>query len=203
MEKKQPIIELKHIKKCYTKDVPVIYDFNLTINEGEFVTFLGPSGCGKTTILRMLAGFETPTSGEILFNGKDISELPPNERKFNTVFQKYALFPHLNIYDNISFGLKEKKVPKNEIKKKVKRVLEIVDLEGFEKRKIDSLSGGQQQRIAIARAIAIRCCCPPDKLSIFLFSNPSKSTISSTRFTFFLISFFGTFFSFSPKEILS
>ena len=101
----------------------------------------------------MLAGFETPTSGEILFNGKDISELPPNERKFNTVFQKYALFPHLNIYDNISFGLKEKKVPKNEIKKKVKRVLEIVDLEGFEKRKIDSLSGGQQQRIAIARAI--------------------------------------------------
>ena len=153
MEKKQPIIELKHIKKCYTKDVPVIYDFNLTINEGEFVTFLGPSGCGKTTILRMLAGFETPTSGEILFNGKDISELPPNERKFNTVFQKYALFPHLNIYDNISFGLKEKKVPKNEIKKKVKRVLEIVDLEGFEKRKIDSLSGGQQQRIAIARAI--------------------------------------------------
>ena len=147
------LIELKHIKKCYTKDVPVIYDFNLTINEGEFVTFLGPSGCGKTTILRMLAGFETPTSGEILFNGKDISELPPNERKFNTVFQKYALFPHLNIYDNISFGLKEKKVPKNEIKKKVKRVLEIVDLEGFEKRKIDSLSGGQQQRIAIARAI--------------------------------------------------
>ncbi|EFV15328.1 spermidine/putrescine transport system ATP-binding protein [Lachnospiraceae bacterium 5_1_63FAA] len=118
MEKKQPIIELKHIKKCYTKDVPVIYDFNLTINEGEFVTFLGPSGCGKTTILRMLAGFETPTSGEILFNGKDISELPPNERKFNTVFQKYALFPHLNIYDNISFGLKEKKVPKNEIKKR-------------------------------------------------------------------------------------
>ena len=155
MEKKQPIIELKHIKKCYTKDVPVIYDFNLTINEGEFVTFLGPSGCGKTTILRMLAGFETPTSGEILFNGKDISELPPNERKFNTVFQKYALFPHLNIYDNISFGLKEKKVPKNEIKKKVKRVLEIVDLEGFEKRKIDSLSGGQQQRLCIARALAV------------------------------------------------
>ena len=114
---------------------------------------IGSSGCGKTTILRMLAGFETPTSGEILFNGKDISELPPNERKFNTVFQKYALFPHLNIYDNISFGLKEKKVPKNEIKKKVKRVLEIVDLEGFEKRKIDSLSGGQQQRVAIARAL--------------------------------------------------
>ena len=108
---------------------------------------------GKTTILRMLAGFETPTDGEILFHGKDISILPPNERKFNTVFQKYALFPHLNIYDNIAFGLKEKKIPKDEIKKKVKRVLEVVDLEGFEKRKIDSLSGGQQQRIAIARAI--------------------------------------------------
>ena len=130
-----------------------LHNLTFDVREGEFLSILGPSGCGKTTILRMLAGFETPTSGEILFNGKDISELPPNERKFNTVFQKYALFPHLNIYDNISFGLKEKKVPKNEIKKKVKRVLEIVDLEGFEKRKIDSLSGGQQQRIAIARAI--------------------------------------------------
>lgn len=153
MNKKQPIVQLKHIKKCYTKDVPVIYDFNLTINEGEFVTFLGPSGCGKTTILRMLAGFEKPSDGQILFEGKDISDLAPNERKFNTVFQKYALFPHLNIYDNIAFGLKEKKLPKAEIEKKVKRVLEVVDLEGFEKRKIDSLSGGQQQRIAIARAI--------------------------------------------------
>lgn len=151
---KQPIIELKHIKKCYAKDVPVIYDFNLTINEGEFVTFLGPSGCGKTTILRMLAGFETPTSGEILFNGEDISDLPPNERKLNTVFQKYALFPHLNIYDTISFGLKEKKVPKDEIEKKVKRVLEIVDLEGFEKRKIDSLSGGQQEGY-VSRSVVI------------------------------------------------
>ena len=153
MEKKQPIIELKHIKKCYTKDVPVIYDFNLTINEGEFVTFLGPSGCGKTTILRMLAGFETPTSGEILFNGKDISELPPNERKFNTVFQKYALFPHMNVYENIAFGLKIKKVSKNEIDKKVSEMLKLVALEGFEKRAIDSLSGGQQQRVAIARAL--------------------------------------------------
>lgn len=153
MNKKRPIIQLKHIKKCYTKDVPVIYDFNLTVNEGEFVTFLGPSGCGKTTILRMLAGFEKPSDGQILFEGKDISDLAPNERKFNTVFQKYALFPHLNIYDNIAFGLKEKKVPKDEIAKKVRRVLEVVDLEGFEKRKIDSLSGGQQQRIAIARAI--------------------------------------------------
>ena len=91
-----------------------LHNLTFDVREGEFLSILGPSGCGKTTILRMLAGFETPTSGEILFNGKDISELPPNERKFNTVFQKYALFPHLNIYDNISFGLKEKKVPKNE-----------------------------------------------------------------------------------------
>lgn len=153
MDKKQPIIELKHIKKSYIKGIPVVYDFNLTINEGEFVTFLGPSGCGKTTILRMLAGFEKPSSGQIFFNGTDISDLSPNERKINTVFQKYALFPHLNIYDNISFGLKEKNMPKDEIEQKVKHVLEIVDLEGFEKRKISSLSGGQQQRIAIARAI--------------------------------------------------
>lgn len=153
MENKSTIIELEHIKKCYNKNIPVIYDFNLKINEGEFVTFLGPSGCGKTTILRMLAGFEKPTSGNILFQGKDISGMPPHERKINTVFQRYALFPHLNIYENISFGLKEKKLPKELIRQKVKRVLEIVDLEGFEKRRIDSLSGGQQQRIAIARAI--------------------------------------------------
>ena len=153
MENKSTIIELKHIKKCYNKNIPVIYDFNLKINEGEFVTFLGPSGCGKTTILRMIAGFEKPTLGNILFQGKDISDMPPNERKINTVFQRYALFPHLNIYENISFGLKEKKMPKEQIRQKVKHVLEIVDLEGFEKRRIDSLSGGQQQRIAIARAI--------------------------------------------------
>lgn len=135
MEKKQPIIQLKHIKKSYIKGVPVVYDFNLTVNEGEFVTFLGPSGCGKTTILRMLAGFEKPSEGDILFRDISITALPPNERKINTVFQKYALFPHLNIYDNISFGLKEKKLPKDEIEKKVKHVLEIVDLEGFEKEK--------------------------------------------------------------------
>ena len=153
MENKSTIIELKRIKKCYNKNIPVIYDFNLKINEGEFVTFLGPSGCGKTTILRMIAGFEKPTSGNILFQGKDISDMPPNERKINTVFQRYALFPHLNIYENISFGLKGKKMPKEQIRQKVKHVLEIVDLEGFEKRRIDSLSGGQQQRIAIARAI--------------------------------------------------
>lgn len=128
-------------------------DFNLTVKRGEFVTFLGPSGCGKTTTLRMIAGFDMPSEGEILLNGKDISSLPPNKRPINTVFQRYALFPHLNIFDNIAFGLKLKKLPKNEVVRKVKRVLEMVDLEGFESRKVQTLSGGQQQRIAIARAL--------------------------------------------------
>lgn len=127
--------------------------FNLEVKRGEFVTFLGPSGCGKTTTLRMIAGFEIPTSGEILLDGQDISKLPPNNRPINTVFQRYALFPHLNIFDNIAFGLKLKKLPKAEIVKKVKKVLEMVDLEGFEDRKVATLSGGQQQRIAIARAL--------------------------------------------------
>lgn len=147
------IIELKHIKKSYDGIRDVVEDFNLDIKKGEFVTFLGPSGCGKTTTLRMIAGFELPTSGEILLHGKDISELPPNKRPINTVFQRYALFPHLNIRDNIAFGLKLKKLPKEKIDAKVNHVLKIVDLEGMEKRSISTLSGGQQQRIAIARAI--------------------------------------------------
>ncbi|MDD3239543.1 MAG: ABC transporter ATP-binding protein [Lachnospira sp.] len=147
------MIELHHIKKSYDGENTVIDDINLDIKKGEFVTLLGPSGCGKTTILRMIAGFEMPTDGEILLGGKDISELPPNERPINTVFQKYALFPHLNIYDNVAFGLKLKKMPKKQQDEKVRKALEIVDLEGFEKRSIHTLSGGQQQRIAIARAI--------------------------------------------------
>ena len=148
------IIELRHISKVYSDNgLKAVDDFNLEVKRGEFVTFLGPSGCGKTTTLRMIAGFEMPTSGEILLNGEDISQLPANKRPINTVFQRYALFPHMNIYDNIAFGLKLKKLPKEEIRKKVKRVLDIVDLEGFENRKISTLSGGQQQRIAIARAL--------------------------------------------------
>ena len=148
------IIELRHISKVYRDNgFKAVDDFNLEVKRGEFVTFLGPSGCGKTTTLRMIAGFEMPTSGEILLNGEDISQLPANKRPINTVFQRYALFPHMNIYDNIAFGLKLKKLPKEEIRKKVKRVLDIVDLEGFENRKISTLSGGQQQRIAIARAL--------------------------------------------------
>lgn len=147
------IIELKNIVKTYDNGFTAVDGFNLEVKRGEFVTFLGPSGCGKTTTLRMIAGFEIPTSGEILLNGQDISKLPPNKRPINTVFQRYALFPHLNIFDNIAFGLKLKKLPKAEIVKKVKKVLEMVDLEGFEDRKVATLSGGQQQRIAIARAI--------------------------------------------------
>lgn len=164
------IIELKNVGKSFD-DVVVVEDFNLEVKKGEFVTFLGPSGCGKTTTLRMIAGFEIPTEGQITLKGEDISKLPPYERPINTVFQRYALFPHLNIYDNIAFGLKLKtnevtykkdngkiitrkeKLSKKEIDKKVKRALEIVDLEGFERRSVDTLSGGQQQRIAIARAI--------------------------------------------------
>lgn len=153
MNKDNYIIELKHIRKCYEKDTPVIFDYNLQVKKGEFVTFLGPSGCGKTTILRMIAGFEEPTSGEILFHGEDISHLPPHKRPVNTVFQHYALFPHLSVFENIAFGLKQKKLDRAVIAAKVGRVLSIVDLEGFEKRRIGSLSGGQQQRVAIARAI--------------------------------------------------
>ncbi len=147
------ILQFNNISRTFDDGFTVVDDFNLSIKRGEFVTFLGPSGCGKTTTLRMLAGFDLPTTGEILLDGKNITDLPANERPINTVFQRYALFPHLNIYDNIAFGLKLKKIKKSEIDKKVKKALEMVDLEGFENRKVQTLSGGQQQRIAIARAI--------------------------------------------------
>ena len=164
------IIELVDVCKEFD-GVSVVENINLYVRQGEFITFLGPSGCGKTTTLRMIAGFEMPTSGKILLDGKDISHLPPNRRPVNTVFQKYALFPHLNVYENVAFGLKQKRVkttyidkkgnekvrmeklPKAVIAEKVKNALEIVDLSGFEKRSISTLSGGQQQRIAIARSI--------------------------------------------------
>ena len=140
------IIELKHITKTYEDGYTAVSDFNLEVKQGEFITFLGPSGCGKTTTLRMIAGFDIPTEGEILLNGTPITSLPPNKRPINTVFQRYALFPHMNIYENIAFGLRQKKTPEKAIAKKVKKVLELVDLEGFENRNIDTLSGGQQQR---------------------------------------------------------
>ncbi len=147
------IIELRHVTKSFNDGFTAVQDFNLEVKKGEFVTFLGPSGCGKTTTLRMIAGFELPTSGEILLDGKSITNLPPYERPINTVFQRYALFPHMNIYENIAFGLKQKKMAKDVIEHKVKKVLSLVDLEGFEERNVATLSGGQQQRIAIARAL--------------------------------------------------
>ncbi len=146
------IIELKNVSKIF-EEKEALKSINLDIKEKEFVTLLGPSGCGKTTTLRIIGGFETATSGEVFFDGVDISAIPPYKRQINTVFQKYALFPHLNIYENIAFGLKIKKVDKADIDKKVKKMLSLVNLEGFEKRDVNSLSGGQQQRIAIARAL--------------------------------------------------
>ena len=140
------IIELKNITKTYEDNgFTAVDDFNLQVRKGEFVTFLGPSGCGKTTTLRMIAGFDLPTKGQILLDGQDIAQLPPNKRPINTVFQRYALFPHMNIFENIAFGLKLKGLAPDVIAKKVGRVLEMVDLEGFEKRRVSTLSGGQQQ----------------------------------------------------------
>ena len=139
---------------CMAFDDELVLDhINLYINDSEFLTLLGPSGCGKTTTLRIIAGFEEPSGGEVLFNGIEISKLPPYKREINTVFQKYALFPHLNVMDNIGFGLNLKKVDKSVIEQKVKRMLKMVGLEGFEKRDVTLLSGGQQQRVAIARAL--------------------------------------------------
>lgn len=146
------LIHLNSISKSFDGQM-VLDELNLTIHENEFVTLLGPSGCGKTTTLRILGGFETPDSGKVIFDGQDITKLPPNKRQLNTVFQKYALFTHMTIAENIAFGLKIKKQSKSYIEDKIKYALKLVNLEGFENRKPDSLSGGQQQRIAIARAI--------------------------------------------------
>ena len=146
------LIELKDIYKNFD-DTEVLKGINLTLAQNEFLTLLGPSGCGKSTILRLIAGFEAPTSGSILFEGQDMAKIPPYKRKVNTVFQKYALFPHYNVYDNIAFGLKINKLDSKTISYKVKKVLEMVNLSGYENRSIHQLSGGQQQRVAIARAI--------------------------------------------------
>lgn len=166
------IIEMKQLTKIYD-DIPAVDDVSFSIKQGEFVTLLGPSGCGKSTMLRMIAGFENPTNGSIMLNGKDITSIPPHKRPINTVFQKYALFPHLNVFNNIAFGLKlvelgtgeyitkkngtkyekVRKYTKKEIEEKVNKVLKLVDLEDYGYRNVNSLSGGQQQRVAIARAI--------------------------------------------------
>ncbi len=151
--KKDNIVELKNI--CVAFDGEVILDeLNLDIKDKEFITLLGPSGCGKTTTLRLIAGFLEPDSGDILFEDKIINGVPAYKRQVNTIFQRYALFPHLNVYENIAFGLRVKKMPEKEIKEKVEEMLTLVNLKGLEKRNINTLSGGQQQRIAIARAIA-------------------------------------------------
>ena len=146
------LIDLVGITKSYGDKV-ILDDMNLFMNENRFLTLLGPSGCGKTTTLRIIGGFETPDRGMVIFDGKDITNMPPNERNLNTVFQKYALFTHMNIEENIAFGLKIKNKSKSYIKDKIKYALKLVNLDGFEKRMPDSLSGGQQQRIAIARAV--------------------------------------------------
>ena len=146
------VVDLKHISKQYDGET-VLNDINLYIRDKEFVTLLGPSGCGKTTTLRIIGGFETPDEGKVLFEGKEINDLPPNKRHINTVFQKYALFPHLNVYENIAFPLRIKKRPESEIKEKVTEMLKMVALSGFENKSVSTMSGGQQQRVAIARAL--------------------------------------------------
>lgn len=148
----QPLIDLIHISKKFDNTM-VLDDLNLSVHENTFVTLLGPSGCGKTTTLRIIGGFETADQGQVVFNGQDISRIPPNKRPLNTVFQKYALFTHMNIAENIAFGLKIKNKTRSYIQDKIKYALKLVNLDGYENRSVDSLSGGQQQRVAIARAI--------------------------------------------------
>lgn len=163
----EKIIDLKDITVKYGDNV-VLDKLNLYINKKEFITLLGPSGCGKTTTLRCIAGFIEPDSGDVIFEGKRINDVPPHKRRVNTIFQRYALFSHLNVYENIAFGPQLQKKSKDEIRKIVAQMLELVNLKGFEKRSIDSLSGGQQQRVAIARALAMK----PD---ILCFDEPTSA----------------------------
>ena len=152
MKNTDNIIEINHISKSFG-DKCILNDVSISVKRGEFLTLLGPSGCGKTTLLRILAGFGSADSGTVLINGEDITNVPPHERPVNTVFQRYALFPHLDVYENIAFGLKLQKVPEDEIDKRVRKVLKMVSMTDYEDRDVESLSGGQQQRVAIARAI--------------------------------------------------
>ncbi len=153
MQKEENIVQLKNISVAFDDQV-ILDDLSLNIKDKEFITFLGPSGCGKTTTLRLIAGFLEPDEGDVLFEGKKINGVPAYKRQVNTIFQRYALFPHLNVYENVAFGLRIKKWKEAEIKQKVEEMLKLVNLTGLEKRHIDTLSGGQQQRVAIARAIA-------------------------------------------------
>ena len=146
------ILELKDISVSFDGET-ILDKLNLSIKDGEFVTFLGASGCGKTTTLRVIAGFISPDSGDAFFDGKRINDLPPYKRQVNTIFQRYALFPHLNVYENVAFGLRVSHTPDKEVRQRVAEMLKMVNLTGYEKRKVDKLSGGQQQRVAIARAL--------------------------------------------------
>ena len=148
------IIDLKGISVAFDGET-ILDDLDLSIHDGEFITFLGPSGCGKTTTLRIIAGFLSPDHGDVIFEGKKINDVPPHKRNVNTVFQRYALFPNLNVYENVAFGLRLRKLPEKKIREKVGEMLELVNLKGFGRRSISSLSGGQQQRVAIARSLAV------------------------------------------------
>ena len=153
MEQTNIVISLKDISVSFDGEM-ILRDLNLSIRDGEFVTLLGPSGCGKTTTLRLIGGFVKPDAGSVFFNGKDVTSLPPHKREVNTIFQKYALFPHLNVYENVAFGMRIHKKSEREIKSRVREMLDLVNLSGFARRNVNSLSGGQQQRVAIARALA-------------------------------------------------
>lgn len=167
-EEKKKIIQFKNIVKSFEDGQVVLKGVSLDIYENEFVTLLGPSGCGKTTLLRILGGFLQPSEGKVLFDGEDIVSVPPYKREINTVFQKYALFPHMDVYDNIAFGLTLKKEPKDVIEQKVMRMLRLVSLEDYAHRNVTELSGGQQQRIAIARSLALQ----PE---VMLFDEPTSA----------------------------
>ena len=162
-----PLLSFKGVSKGYD-DVQILNEIDIDIESGHFYTLLGPSGCGKTTILKLIAGFEYPDQGEVIYQNKPIGKLPPNKRKVNTVFQDYALFPHLNVFDNIAYGLKLKKLSKSEIKRKVTEALQLVKLSGYEHRQIQGMSGGQKQRVAIARALAME----PE---VMLFDEPTSA----------------------------
>ena len=167
------LLELSHITAGYDKNI-ILRDFNLSVNRGDFVSLLGSSGCGKTTTLRLIAGFSEPNEGTISFDGKDITHVPLHKRNFGFVFQSYALFPHMTVFDNVAFGLKMRKVPKAEIRTRVMDMLRLVDLEGFESRYPREMSGGQRQRVALARAMVIR----PD---LMLFDEPLSNLDAKLR----------------------
>lgn len=175
-------LELKDIRKGFSDEEEVLKGISLSIGKGEFITLLGSSGCGKTTTLRIIAGLETPDAGRVFLEGKDVTDLNPEDRDVNTVFQNYALFPHMNVADNIGYGLKLKKVPKPEIKKRVAEMLELVQLPGYEKRKPSELSGGQKQRVAIAGVMAMRPrCIVLDEPTAMLDPNGRKEVLDAVH----------------------